>query len=272
MRSAPVMFLFALMFAGAAAWVAKQWVEGQSDLMKNAATVETVPVVVAAVDIPFSKKLESGDIKLVQWPRETLPEDTVPDLNLAVGKVSKRDLVKDEVIYNSRLVEHLAGSTLSALIEPGRRAVSVRVNDVVGVAGFVLPGNRVDVLASRQLPGGRESVTQTVLQNIKVLAVDQEASPNRDEPAVVRAVTLEMGPEDATRLVKATQEGTLQLTLRNPLDQQASLPEMAVTPTPEATVVPEPPAPPAPRVVKPRGIRIIDWDSRKEVACSGAAC
>lgn len=272
MRSAPIMFLFALIFAGAAAWVAKQWVEGQSDLIKDSASIETVPVVVAAVDIPFSKKLESGDIKLVQWPRDTLPEDTVSDLNLAIGKVSKRDLVKDEVIYNSRLVEHLAGSTLSALIEPGRRAVSVRVNDVVGVAGFVLPGNRVDVLASRQLPGGRESVTQTVLQNIKVLAVDQEASPNRDEPAVVRAVTLEMSPDEATRLVKATQEGTLQLTLRNPLDQRAA--ELAVieeTPAPPP-VTPPPPPPVVKRVAKPRGVKVIDWDSRKEVACNGAAC
>jgi pilus assembly protein CpaB len=92
------------------------------------------------------------------------------------------------------------------------------VNDVIGVAGFLLPGNRVDILFTKRQSG--RSVTQTILQDIKVLAVDQTASTDKDRPVVVRAVTMELTPAEAETLVKATSEGTLQLTLRNPLDSE----------------------------------------------------
>jgi pilus assembly protein CpaB len=92
---------------------------------------------------------------------------------------------------------------------------------VIGVAGFLLPGNHIDVLASRK--DGKTVTTRTVLEDIKVLAVDQTASPEKDKPVVVRAVTLEMTPQEAEILVKSTQEGTLQLTLRNPLDNEQVL-------------------------------------------------
>jgi pilus assembly protein CpaB len=109
------------------------------------------------------------------------------------------------------------------------RALTVRVNDVIGVAGFLLPGNRVDVLSSRK-DTSRRAVTETILRNIKVLAVDQTASTEQNEPVIVRAVTLEMTPAQAEVLVKARTEGEIQLTLRNPLDQQ---PETEPEPEPE---------------------------------------
>ena len=127
-------------------------------------------------------------------------------------------------------------------IEPTKRAVSVRVNDVIGVGGFLLPGNRVDVLATR-MTDERRAVTQTLLQNLKVLAVDQTASPEKDKPAVVRAVTLEMEPVEAELLVGATEEGTVQLALRNPDDMRVV----------SSIANPPPAAQPArmPRIVKP---------------------
>ena len=117
----------------------------------------------------------------------------------------------------ARVVEKLEGSRLSALIAPNKRAITVRVNDVAGVAGFLLPGNRVDILATRRIANGRAK-TDTLLQNIKVLAVDQRADRDKNEPVVVRAVTLEADLEEASKLAGATQEGTIQLVLRNPED------------------------------------------------------
>ena len=109
------------------------------------------------------------------------------------------------------------GSTLAALVNKDMRAVTIRVDDVVGVAGFLLPGNMVDVLASRKRPNKR-AVTETILRNIKVLAVDQTASAEDNEPVIVRAVTLEMLPKQAEILFRARIEGKIQLTLRNPLE------------------------------------------------------
>ena len=98
------------------------------------------------------------------------------------------------------------------------RAMTVRVDDVVGVAGFLLPGNRVDVVAARKLQGSDRAITETILFDINVLAVDQTSSQDKNEPVVVRAVTLEMTPQQAEVLVRAREEGRIQLTLRNPTD------------------------------------------------------
>jgi pilus assembly protein CpaB len=102
-------------------------------------------------------------------------------------------------------------------VDENMRAVTVRVDDVVGVAGFLLPGNTVDVLSSRKVPNQR-AITETILKNIKVLAVDQQATAEENEPVIVRAVTLEMLPKQAETLFRARTEGTIQLTLRNPLE------------------------------------------------------
>src|ERR1700686_4217002 len=110
-------------------------------------------------------------------------------------------------------------SALAANIAKDKRAVTVRVDDVIGVAGFLLPGNRVDVVATRK--DDRTSVipSETILNNIKVLAVDQSAAANSNEPVVVRAVTLEVTPEEAETLLKGKAAGSIQLALRNPLDE-----------------------------------------------------
>jgi pilus assembly protein CpaB len=128
------------------------------------------------------------------------------------------------------------------------RALTVRVDDVIGVAGFLLPGNRVDIVAVRRPPGGRSAVSETLLQNVKVLAVDQTTSPDKNEPVVVRAVTLELTPKQAEQLAEATEEGKVRLTLRNPLDSVT----VAAAPEPSPVAPPPKPKPATPKRVGPR--------------------
>jgi len=159
-----------------------------------------------------------------------VPSTAFGSIQEVEGKVATADVERGEVLSSSRLADHAGGSTLAALVGKNMRAVSVRVDDVIGVAGFLLPGNRVDVLATKRIRGSGSARTETILQNIKVLAVDQTAATQQNEPVIVRAVTLELTPKQSERIVRAKEEGSIQLTLRNPLDdtqQVASAPETA---------------------------------------------
>ena len=208
------MFFIALVLGVSAAWLANNWVE---DRLRPVKDNTGTPVVVAALDIPFGTRIEQTHVKVVDWPSGNTPKGAYSDPLLLEGRIAKQGFLPGEVILESRVVEHLGGSTLASIVEPNKRAVTVRVNDVIGVAGFLLPGNRVDILTTRQKARG-SAQTETILQDVKVLAVDQTASTDKDRPVVVRAVTLELSPSEAELLVKATSEGSLQLTLRNPLD------------------------------------------------------
>jgi pilus assembly protein CpaB len=148
--------------------------------------------------------------------------------------IATMNVMRGEILMRDRFSAHEGGSTLAALVQQGMRAVTVRVDDVVGVAGFLLPGNRVDVLATR-VETNRRATTETILRNLRVLAVDQTAATDRNDPVIVRAVTLEMTPAQSEELVRAKEEGRIQLTLRNPLAQE----EEEV----EEIVVQEPPPP-----------------------------
>jgi len=209
------MFFIALVFGVAAALMANNWVEDRLRPMVDSAGS---PVVVAALEIPFGTRIEPAHVKVVDWPSGEAPKGSIADPAIVEGKISKQSLLPGEVILEERIVEHLGGSTLASIVERNKRAITVRVNDVIGVAGFLLPGNRVDILFTKRQGSG--SATQTILQDIKVLAVDQTASTDKDRPVVVRAVTIELTPAEAEILVKATSEGSLQLTLRNPLDSE----------------------------------------------------
>lgn len=208
------MFFIAVLMAVGAAWVANNWLQMR---LTPTAEAATTPVIVAALKIAYGQKIEPIHIKTINLPDGTFPEGTFSDTSQVIGKIADQDIFPGEFLINERIVEQLGGSTLSALVTPQMRAVTVRVNDVVGVAGFLLPGNRVDVLATRNNHNSGAS-THTILQDLKVLAVDQTASPDKEQPVIVRAVTLEMSPQQAEVMVKATNEGPIQLTLRNPGD------------------------------------------------------
>jgi len=235
-----------------AAWMANNWLSARlnvspDDNLKN--------VVVATVEIAFGQMVEAQQVTVVRMPKDTVPEDAFDSTDKVVGKIATFSMLRGDILRGARLAEHLGGSTLASLIEPNKRAISVRVDDVVGVGGFLLPGNRVDVLATRQAGGDSTAQAETILEDLRVLAVDQTASTDKTQPVVVRAVTLEMTPEQTVVLVKGMTEGKLQLALRNPLDNQKK-PEAA-----EPVVVVKQLPPPAPRVILHRsantGITVI---------------
>ena len=211
------LFVVALALGVTATWLANRWLQDRLTPADNA-DANTTAVVVAALEIPFGQKIELAHLKTIQWPNETIPDGTFDDVAKVEGKIANQMITKGELVLEKRVVEEVNGSTLSAILTPGKRAVTVRVNDVIGVGGFLLPGNRVDVLASRK-DRDRRAHTKTLLEDLKVLAVDQTASTDQDKPVVVRAVTLEMEPKHAEKLIQATEEGSVQLALRNPLDE-----------------------------------------------------
>ncbi|WP_223532438.1 Flp pilus assembly protein CpaB [Pseudomonas sp. BF-R-30] len=208
-----------------AAWMADSWLSARL----NASPDDHLrSVVVATVEIPFGQKVEPQQVTTVRMPMDTIPNDAFDSSEKAVGKIATFDILRGDIVRGARLSEHLGGSTLASLIAPDKRAISVRVDDVVGVGGFLLPGNRVDVLATKRTEsGGNNAESKTILENLRVLAVDQTAGTDKTQPVVVRAVTLEMTTAEAETLVTAQSEGKLQLTLRNPLNTERKIATVA---------------------------------------------
>lgn len=246
-RRAILMVLLSLVFGAAAAWAAKNWIEQRTRIteVSDAGT----PVVVAAMEIPFGTVIEGRHIKVITVPTGTPLGNNFADIKDVQGLIATQKVLNGEVLLKERFSKSGAGSTLAALIKPDMRAVTVRVDDVVGVAGFLLPGNRVDVVAARKV--NERATTDTILMNIHVLAVDQTATQDKNEPTVVRAVTLEMTPQEAEILVRAREEGRIQLTLRNPTDEYR--PQLAAEPEVPKPVRRAAPRPAAPTVTIIRG-------------------
>ncbi len=213
-RRGLILIFLSLLMALGAAWVANSWVSQRLVSQADAAP-NTLLVVTAAIRIPFATKVEDRHLKLTEVPEGVLPEGAFTAMEDVEGQVSTTDIARGEILVAERFAAHRRGSTLAALVAENMRAVTVRVDDVIGVGGFLLPGNTVDVLAARK-DRNKRAISETILTNIKVLAVDQTAAAEENEPVIVRAVTLEMTPKQAEILVKARTEGSIQLTLRNP--------------------------------------------------------
>jgi len=178
-----------------------------------------LPVVMAADDIQVGAKLEAHDVHVVTLPQSAVPPGAFSGTTQVLGRGAVLPISKGEFILPSKLAALNAGAGLPSMIPPGMRAVSVRVNDVVSVAGFVQPGTRVDVLATGNQGGGNERQTITVLENVAVIAVggsllERLAGGEQNAPVI----TLLVSPDDAQKLALASQEGRIQLALRNPLD------------------------------------------------------
>jgi len=221
-----------------AALFAARWIQGRAKAVE-ADLRDSQQVVIAAAVLNPGAQIRPQDIKLAPWPRNNVPQGALTSVEAAAGKYLMQKLLPGEVLLQARLLDK-PGNSLSAQIEANKRALTVRVNDVIGVAGFLMPGCRVDVLATR-VDNDRRASTRTLLQNLKVLAVDQSAEVEKDDPVVVRAVTLEVDPLQAEQLVGATEEGTVQLTLRNPDESLAAAPapaNVAATDNPSAATVP----------------------------------
>lgn len=184
------------------------------------AAVPSRTVVVAARDLPAGVILRREDVEAVSWPGSVVPEGFATQAGEVVGRGLITEVRKNEPLLDSKLAHKEAGGGLSITIPEGMRAVSVEVDEVVGVAGFVLPGTRVDVLVT-VMPGNdrRQTTTRIILQNVRALAADQRYQQDIDgEPQYVTVVTLLVTPQQAEELTLAATEGRIQLALRNTLD------------------------------------------------------
>jgi pilus assembly protein CpaB len=184
----------------------------------------TQAVVVAAADLQLGAELKKDDLQVVLFPAGKTPEGTFAKPEEIIGRGLIVPIVKNEPILKAKLASKEAGFGLPPVIPEGMRAVSVRVNEVVGVAGYVLPGNRVDVVATASPTDARADTTsKVVLSNVQVLTAGTRMEQNGDQskPVQVTVVTLLVYPEQAERLALASTEGKIQLALRNPLDQGA---------------------------------------------------
>jgi pilus assembly protein CpaB len=187
-------------------------------------TAPTQPVVVAAADLPLGAELKKEDLTVVNFPVGAAPEGAFAKPADIYGRGLIVSLVKNEVVLNAKLASKEAGSGLPPVIPDGMRAVSVRVNEVIGVAGYVLPGTRVDVVATANPTSQPQDATsKVILSNVQVLTAGtrMEQDQEKGKPMSVTVVTLLVYPEQSERLALASTEGKIQLALRNPLDTSA---------------------------------------------------
>ncbi len=211
-RRALSMMALAVVFGLAAVALASHWLLGQAPGAGNR-------IVVAAADVSLGQRLAPEMMKTLDWPADSLPHGALRDPVKLVGRVLKSSVLRDEPLSEAKLAPAGTVGGLSALITEGNRAITVRVNDVVGVAGFALPGNFVDILVNTQSArGGDNAISKIVLERILVLAVAQEVGRDETKPRVVNAVTLEVTPGQAENLDLARSVGTLSLVLRNQVD------------------------------------------------------
>jgi pilus assembly protein CpaB len=176
-----------------------------------------VRVVVAADDVQVGVKLDAHDVRVITLPQSAAPPGAFSEPSKVLGRGAVLPISQGEFILPGKLAALNAGAGLPSMIPPGMRAVSVRVNDVVSVAGFVQPGTRVDVLATGSQGGDRQ--TTTVLENVAVIAVGKSLDRNPSADAqTAPVITLLVSPDDAQKLALVSQEGRIQLSLRNPLD------------------------------------------------------
>lgn len=229
--SAVLMIVVALVFGALAVFVAQSWLNSQNDArLKNVpvpVTVKTRMIVVATAPLRFGVEVNARNLREVPWPENAVPDGSFASIEALVSAGKRMVLTaiaENEPILASKITGPGQRATLSAVLTPGMKAVTVRVNDIEGVAGFVLPGDRVDVLLTRNQSGERgatgTSSSDVVLQNVRVLAIDQIADDRIDKPAVVKAVTLEVEMADGQKLSLAASLGTLTLALRQAGDVQ----------------------------------------------------
>jgi len=216
-----VMIGFALVFGVLAVFIAEAWLNNQADmraksLEANKKQVATQTIVVAKQPLRFGTELSASMLKEMPWPQSGLPAGAfakIPDLLKGGRRVVLAAIETNEPVLALKVTGPGQRATLSALVGPGMKAVTIRVNDVEGVGGFVLPGDRVDVVLTRQIEKGSAS-TDVVLQNVRVLAVDQSADERAAKAAVAKSVTLEVSTVEAQKVWLASSVGSLSLLLR----------------------------------------------------------
>ena len=266
MRSRGLLMLFIAAIAGlAAVFLAARWMQGQGG--------DQGRIAVANADIELGGRLSPEMIRMADWPSGSVPAGAFNEAAKLDGRVVLVSMQRGEPLTETRLAPIGTKGGLSAVVPQGKRAMTVRVNDVIGVAGFALPGTYVDVMVNTQGEGAQRgdrdrTISKIVLERILVLAVAQEADRDSTKPKVVNAVTLELTPHDAELIDLARSVGTLSLVLRNQTDPKATALGSGVTkaellgvatlePEPAKTIVAAPPPPAPARRAAPRAAAVV---------------
>ena len=216
-----IVFAFAISIGGVFAFATYNYVQ---NVQPKTVSMPTKQVVVAATDLQIGVEIKKDDIRLIDWPENAMPAGAIHDPNEVIGRGIVLPLVQNEPFLPMKLASKEAGAGLPPAIPQGMRAVSVRVNEVIGVAGYVLPGNRVDILATASPTDAHsDTITKVILANVQVLTsgTRMEQDQEKGKPMQVTVVTLLVYPDQAERLALASTEGKIQLALRNPLDSSA---------------------------------------------------
>jgi pilus assembly protein CpaB len=219
-RRAIMFLILAVALGVGAAFTAQRWLEQQR--VQPSAPTTTQPVAVMRTDLQVGQVVHERELATVDWPSAYVPAGSHNDPAQLEGRVVRRPVSAGEPVLDSALLPVGSQAGLVSVINPSRRAVSVKVDPVVGVAGFVVPGTHVDVLVTiTRIDTDGKPYSKIVLQDVEVLAIDQKLEEAKEgEPELVQVVTVETSPEDAEKLTYAAHEGRLQLALRNPTDRE----------------------------------------------------
>jgi pilus assembly protein CpaB len=270
MRRSMVSLIVGVVFAVVAVVLMYNYIQtslqGQQVAVQAAPQVELANVVVAAKDLPFGTPMERLSLKTIPWPKASVPTDAFTNIddifantNSPGDRIALIFIQHDEPITKSKISGFGGRPTLSRVVDQKMRAISIAVNDVVGVAGFVLPGDRVDIMLTRKV--GDALVNEVFMQGIMILGINQVANQQSDQPIVGRTATVEVTPDQAQKLVLAQSVGTLSFALRS-VETAGDIPTRPITeadlgvrrpPPPNAPAVrpntpPPPPPPPVPTV------------------------
>lgn len=238
MRRSVVTLVVGMVFAALAVVLMYNYIQTnlRGQTVVQAPVVDLATTVVAARPLTFGTPIGRLLLKVVQWPREALPADGFASIEeIFAGATQPGDRIalvavaSNEPLTKSKVSGFGGRPTLSRQVENGMRAISIRVDDVVGVAGFVVPGDRVDIMLTRRIGTGQNNlVNEVILQNITVLGINQTADQEADQPIVGRTATVEVSPEQAQKLVLAQQAGGLSLALRS-IETAGEIPARAIT-------------------------------------------
>lgn len=209
------MILLSLLAGAVAVWLAAQWV-GQR------ASESTTLVVAVSTDVDPGTVLGTEMLQIVAWPSNSVPPGAFNEAKKLDGRVAVERILKGEAVLEGKLAPVGAMGGLSSAIQSGKRAISVQVNEIAGVAGYIRPGSLVDIMVNTREERDK-AISKIVLERILVLAVAQDDKRDQTKPRVVSAVTLEVDPEQAEKIDLARNIGTLSLVLRNPLDRASTV-------------------------------------------------
>ncbi|WP_243544175.1 Flp pilus assembly protein CpaB [Pseudodesulfovibrio tunisiensis] len=218
--------ILALVLAVVAGLLVFRWMQNMATRQAPAPRAATMPVVVTKVDLSRGATLNADMLEIRQFPKDARPAGAFSEISGLEGRMLRVDVGGNEALTDRKLVDPAQGNGVAALIEPGKRAMSVKGNMVMGLAGFVRPGDRVDVIVTLRRGNGEKAVTKLVLERVKIVATGtmlQAPDQGKSRTAPVDVYTLELTPAESERLALAATQGTLHFALRNADDEETVL-------------------------------------------------